>query len=84
MILDKLLEKKDVEAYLEFRRDYLKSILTAEILKVDEKDRGAIEERFKGRISELNLLIDTIRKDTLKDSSKWCYKQLHKNDEVED
>ena len=84
MILDKLLEKKDVEAYLEFRRDFLKSVLVSTLREVKPEERGYIEERFKGRISELNLLIDTIRKDTVKDSSKWYYRRVYKNDEVEE
>ena len=83
MRLDKLLEKKDLTAYLELRRDFLKSALTAKISKIDEKDRALVEERFKGRISELNLLIDEVGKDVLNDSSKWYYRRLHENDGVE-
>ena len=83
MIFDNLLEKKDVIVYLELRRDFLKSALAAKISKIDEKDRAIVEERFKGRISELNLLIDEVGKDVLNDSSKWYYRRLHENDGVE-
>ena len=83
MIFDNLLEKKDVIVYLELRRDFLKSALSAKISKIDDKDRAIVEERFKGRISELNLLIDEVGKDVLNDSSKWYYRRLHENDGVE-
>lgn len=83
MILDKLLEKKDVEAYLELRRDFLKSELSSVILKIKPEDRELIKERFKGRISELNMLIDTIRSGDLKDMSKRYYREIHKTDDEE-
>jgi len=80
MILDKLVEKKDLEAYLSLRADFLKSEMDSEIQKLKPQDREFIRERFKGRISELNQLSNTIKQDTMKRDSKWCYKQLHKND----
>ena len=83
MILDKLLEKKDIVAYLELRRDFLRSTLTTEIPKIKPEDREAIKERIEGRISELDLTIIAIEKNTLKDDSKYCYRQLHKNEKVE-
>ena len=83
MMLDRLLEKKDVVAYLELRRDFLKSALADKVSKIDEKDRALVEERFNGRISELNLFIDVLEKNVLNDSSKWYYRRLHENDGVE-
>ena len=49
-ILNKLMEKKDLAAYIDLRTDYLNSIKTEEIMKRPEKERGLIQERFEGRI----------------------------------
>ena len=79
-ILDKLIEKKDVEAYLEMRALFLKSIMEDAVLSVEPEKRELIRERFYGRIHELKMTIETIRNNTLKDDSKMYYRQLHKND----
>ena len=77
-ILDKLLEKKDIEAYLEFRIEFLKITMTDEISKLDPKEREFVRERFKGRISELGNTLTSIREDDVKTDSKWYYEQIYK------
>jgi hypothetical protein len=52
-ILDKLMEKKDLAIYIDFRIEFLNSIKTDEIMKLPEKERGLVQERFNGRIVEL-------------------------------
>ena len=77
-ILDKLLEKKDIEAYLEYRIEFLKITMTDAISKLDPKDREFVRERFKGRISELGNTLTSIREDDVKTDSKWYYEQIYK------
>lgn len=55
-ILDKLLEKKDVLAYIDFRILSLKNDLKILTESTPEKNRELIEERFNGRIMELEEL----------------------------
>lgn len=78
-ILDQLLEKKDVELYLKFRMEFLKSIEHEEKMKLPESKRGFIDERFKGRHDELRKLLLIITNGTLKDNSKSYYHKLNKN-----
>jgi len=55
-LLDQLLEKKDVLAYIDFRIKSLKYDLSKAILNAVPKDREYIRERFNGRILELEEL----------------------------
>lgn len=55
-ILDKLLEKKDVLAYIDFRVLSLKNDLEIVIKSTPDKNRELIKERFNGRIMELEEL----------------------------
>lgn len=76
-ILDKLMEKKDIESYLELRAKFLKKTMTNEILKLEPEDREFVKERFKGRISELEIMIEKIRSNTIKLDSKRYYNLTH-------
>jgi len=55
MILDKLLEKKDVKTYIVFRKKVLRKELT-KIKKYPVKDRESMRLKVLGRISELDEL----------------------------
>ena len=55
-ILDKLLEKKDVLAYIDFRILSLKNDLNVVMKSTPYKNRELIKERFNGRILELEEL----------------------------
>jgi len=63
-ILDKLLEKKDVLAYINFRILHLKDDLDAVLNSTSLKDRELIKERFNGRILELEELKNVIHQGT--------------------
>jgi len=55
-ILDKLLEKKDVLAYINFRILSLKNDINIVMESTPYKNRELIKERFNGRILELEEL----------------------------
>ena len=55
-ILDKLLEKKDVLAYINFRILSLKNDINIVMKSTPDKNRELIKERFNGRILELEEL----------------------------
>ena len=77
-ILNKLMEKKDLAAYIDLRTGYLNSIKTEEIMKRPEKERGLIQERFEGRIDELEKLKTLLCQDKIKDMGKEYFKQMNK------
>lgn len=64
-ILDKLLEKKDVLAYIDFRILRLKDDLNVVINSTPDKNRELIKERFNGRILELEELKTIIHQGTV-------------------
>lgn len=74
MILDKLIEKKDIEIYIDNRIIFLEKETIVEILKQKPEKRQIIKERFKGRINELKKLDTVIKQDNLKVDSKKYYK----------
>ena len=53
MILDKLIEKKDLMLFLNLREEYLKN---QDVTKVPPKFRNNVTERLKGRVAELKYL----------------------------
>ena len=71
MILDKLLEKKDMLIYIDKRIEYLRNERNKLIPTLRPRKRGLITERFKGRILELQLLKHNIN--NIKDSAKWYW-----------
>ena len=78
MILDKLLEKKDLEIYIDTR---IKKLLSIKITQFPEKQRGKISERIKGRISELREIKKIILQSRLKDMSKAYWRESSKDGE---
>lgn len=74
MILDKLIEKKDIEIYIDNRIIFLEKETIVEVLKQKPEKRQIIKERFKGRIDELKKLDTVIKQDNLKVDSKKYYK----------
>ena len=77
MILDKLMEKKDLKIYIDQRMKYLSQERECEILKQPESERGFIQERFYGRLLELQKLKDSLEKDLIKHDSKIYYKKVN-------
>lgn len=74
MILDKLIEKKDIEIYIDNRIIFLEKETVVELLKQKPEKRQMIKERFKGRIDELKKFDTVIKQDNLKVDSKKYYK----------
>ncbi len=72
-ILDKLLEKKDILAYIEYRIKVLKKEMESAIQNNLPKDKESVKQRFQGRIAELEFLRTTIKNGKLKDKSKMFY-----------
>ncbi len=79
MILEKLMEKKDLDAYINLRIEYLKSIERGVLEKLPEKERGFIQERFVGRINELEKLLLILRENKIKDMSKQYFREINPN-----
>ena len=76
-ILDKLMEKKDLAAYIDLRIDYLNVTKTEVIMKQPERKRGLIQERFEGRIDELEKLKTLLCQDKIKDMGKEYFKRMN-------
>lgn len=66
-ILDQLIEKKDILAYIRFRSEDLKDkICREELQKLESKERGALIKVTKTRIDELNHFGKLIRENRVK------------------
>ena len=83
-ILDKLVEKKDLEAYLGLRAAFLRNEMTEEIQKQPDSKKELIRERFNGRILELYSFKQVVISNNIKRDSKRYYKATHTVDEVEE
>lgn len=62
MILDKLLEKKDLKAYCNFRKMCLLKEMRKEIFKIEPKKRQLLKNLFIGRLKELDFLLGNINR----------------------
>ncbi len=76
-ILDKLMEKKDLDAYINLRIEFLNTIETEELIKLPEKERGFVQERFAGRKIELKKLLTLLKEDKIKDMSKQYFREIN-------
>lgn len=76
-ILDKLMEKKDLDAYINLRIEFLNAIESEELEKLPEKERGFVQERFKGRKIELKQLLTLLKEDKIKDMSKRYFQKIN-------
>lgn len=79
-ILDKLIEKKDLAAYIDFRIEYIESVKNKELMKLPEKERGFIQERFKGRTLELVKLKNLLFQNKIKDVGKDYFKKINREE----
>lgn len=76
-ILDKLMEKKDLDAYINLRIELLNSIESEELKNLPEKERGFVQERFTGRKTELKKLLTLLKEDKIKDMSKKYFREIN-------
>lgn len=77
MILEQLIEKKDMMAYIDYRTKYLKLIMEDEILKQLPRNRMYIKQKFDGRINELQKLKTVVHSRMIKEQCKIYYKKLN-------
>ena len=83
-ILDKLMEKKDLDAYINLRLEFIDSIIEKEILKLPEKERELLRQRFIGRKVELRKLLRLLKEDKIKDMSKEYFRKINTHNEEDD
>ena len=69
MILDKLMEKKDLKIYIRARTAEVRRIKREQITKLPPKDREQFRQRMNGRLQELDRLNNLLAQDCLKKSS---------------
>jgi len=70
MILEKLVEKKDVLAYCAFRKKHLVAIRNKEMPRHLKANKAIVSAKFTGRIEELAELEKVLRANKLKENSK--------------
>ena len=76
-ILDKLMEKKDLDAYINLRLEFIDSIIEKEISRSPEKERELLRQRFVGRKVELKKLLRLLKEDKIKDMSKEYFRKIN-------
>jgi len=76
-ILDKLMEKKDLDAYINLRLEFIDSIIKKELSKLPENERELIRQRFVGRKVELKKLLRLLNEDKIKDMSKNYFQKIN-------
>lgn len=76
MILDKLLEKKDLIVYIKVRRKALKGSMSKEIAKAPVEQKENVRRLFMGRIRELNYLENLVQQDRIKAKGKEFWREV--------
>ena len=76
-ILDKLMEKKDLDAYINLRLEFIDFIIGKEISRLPEKERELVRQRFVGRKVELRKLLILLKEDKIKDMSKKYFQNIN-------
>lgn len=76
-ILDKLMEKKDLDAYIKLRLEFIDSIIKKELSRLPEKERELVRQRFIGRKVELKKLLNLLNEDKIKDMSKKYFQKIN-------
>lgn len=76
MILEQLIEKKDLMAYIDLKIKLLQSTSKSKILKADPENRELVKQKINGQIKELKILKKIIHGNKIKENSKKIYKTL--------
>jgi len=76
-ILDKLLEKKDVLTYIDYRTAYLKR--TFNIYDYPEEMRELMKERHDAKVAELDVIKIVVNRGMLKKMSEIYYFQTERD-----
>lgn len=69
MILDKLMEKKDLRIYIKVRKAEIRRLKREEIMKFPPREREQFRQRMIGRLKELDKLNDVLAQDNLKEAN---------------
>jgi hypothetical protein len=78
MILENLIEKKDINAYIDGRIARLFANMHRNILNVKQEDREKARAKIYGRIDELRCLKRVVNSGKLKEKSKALWKANQK------
>jgi hypothetical protein len=81
MILDQLMEKKDLMIYIDCRIKHLNK-LKKRIDKFPERQRHKIKMKFEGRMKELKQLKRVISNNKLKDKAKRYWQEAAEDGEI--
>lgn len=76
-ILEKLMEKKDLDAYINIRLEFIDSVMYKEVARLPENERELIRQRFVGRKIELRKLLRFLKEDKIKDMSKKYFQKIN-------
>jgi chromosomal replication initiation ATPase DnaA len=77
-ILDKLIEKKDVHCYIKARIAFLRKHTEKSILREPPERRELVKQRFSGRIRELELLDQILRRNLMKQKAIDNWKEIER------
>ena len=83
-ILDKLLEKKDLYAYINFRSQELVFEMYKAVKEAKPKEREFIKRKFQGRIAELKYLnknVMNIKRASI-ETSKRVYDEINRQEAI--
>jgi len=76
-LLDKLVEKKDLDVYLRLRIRRLRQEITERLHKYPEKDRAALVKHFNSKIKELSKLHGALTNNKIKTDCKKMWKHFN-------
>lgn len=68
-ILDQLIEKKDLRLYIKGRKAEIRKSWEIALKNTPDEQKEHINQRFKGRIAELNTLYSVVNNNALREES---------------
>jgi len=74
-ILDKLIEKKDLELYLKLRIEFLELSIHNDILSTPPKYREKLKQRQIGRLRELHLLLTELNQNNIRNKGIFYWRK---------
>ncbi len=83
MILEQLMEKKDLLIYIDLRIRQLKEQRNKTINETENKKKAMIWERFNGRILELMNIKDLIHNNGIKSKCKYLWEKYGNTPKIE-
>jgi hypothetical protein len=76
-ILEKLIEKKDLVAYIKWRKEDLWKQWEISMVNSPDEYKEQVNQKFRGRISELNILLSIVNNNALKSKSKMHWNAVN-------